>query len=165
MVAARHLHNRGADVHVIRLAGELKTVPAKQWDILENMGLRNEPYFDLAEADIILDALIGYGLNGDPRPDVAVWIEKANAAGRPILALDTPSGLDTTSGTAGRPTVRADATMTLALPKVGLMSASARPYVGSLYLADISVPPELYRKIGLEVRNFFEQDTIIKLRE
>jgi NAD(P)H-hydrate epimerase len=165
MVAARHLHNRGADVHVIRLAGELKAALAKQWTTLENMGLRNEPYFDLAEADMILDALIGYGLNGDPRPEVAVWIEKANAAGRPILALDTPSGLDTTSGTAGRPTVRADATMTLALPKVGLMSASARPYVGSLYLADISVPPELYRKIGLEVRNFFEQDTIIKLRE
>ena len=165
MVAARHLHNRGADVRVIRLAGELKTAPAKQWTILENMGLRNEPYFDLAEADMILDALIGYGLNGDPRPEVAVWIENANAIGRPILALDTPSGLDTTSGTAGRPTVRADATMTLALPKVGLMSASARPYVGSLYLTDISVPPELYRKMGLEIQGIFEKDTIIKIRK
>ena len=165
MVTARHLHNRGADVHVIRLAGELKTVPAKQWSILENMGLRNEPYFDLSGADMILDALIGYGLNGDPRPEAAVWIEKDNAAGKPILALDTPSGLDTTSGTAGKPTVRADATMTLALPKVGLMSESARPYVGSLYLADISVPPELYHKIGLIIGNLFENDTIIKLRE
>ncbi len=165
MVAARHLHNRGADVHVIRLAGELKTVPAKQWDIIENMGLRNEPYFDLAEADMILDALIGYGLNGDPRPDVAVWIEKANAAGRPILALDTPSGLNTTSGKAGKPTVQAAATMTLALPKVGLMGESARSFVGKLYLADISIPPELYRKVGLEVGSLFEQDTIIKIRE
>jgi len=165
MVAARHLHNRGADVHVIRLAGELKAVPAKQWNILENIGLRNEPYFDLSQADIILDALIGYGLRGDSRPEVAVWIEKANAAGRPVLALDTPSGLNTTSGTAGRPTVRAEATMALALPKVGLMSESAHPYVGSPYLADISVPPGLYRKLGLEVGNYFEQDTIIKLRE
>jgi len=134
-------------------------------DILENTGLRNEPYFDLSQADIILDALIGYGLQGDLRPEVAVWIEKANAAGRPVLALGTPSGLDATLGTAGRPTVRADATMTLAFPKVGLMSESARPYVGSLYLTDIGVPPELYRKMGLDVENFFEQDTIIKLRE
>jgi len=90
MVAARHLHNRGADVHVIRLAGELKAVPAKQWNILENTGLRNEPYFDLSQADIILDALIGYGLRGDPRPEVAVWIEKANVAGRPVLAWIRP---------------------------------------------------------------------------
>ena len=165
MVAARHLHNRGIDVHVIRLAGKLKGVLAKQWGILENIGLQNEPYFDLSQAGIILDALIGYGLRGDPRSEVAVWIEKINTAGRHILALDTPSGLDATSGTAGKPTVRADATITLALPKVGLLEESARPYVGSLYLADISVPPALYRKLGLEVKNFFEKDTIIKIRE
>jgi len=55
--------------------------------------------------------------------------------------------------------------MTLALPKVGLLNESARPYVGSLYLVDISVPPELYRKIGLNIQNFFEADTIIKIRE
>ena len=165
MVAARHLCNRGADVHVIRLAGELKAVPAKQWNLLENMGLRNEPYFNLSGTDMILDSLIGYGLDGDPRPEVAVWIEKVNAAGKPILALDTPSGLDTTSGTAGSPTVQVDATMTLALPKVGLMSESARPYVGSLYLADIGVPLGLYRKTGVEVGNLFTQDAIIKLRE
>lgn len=165
MVAARHLHNRGADVRVIRLAGELKDVPAKQWRILEKMGLRNEPYYELSDADIILDALIGYGLLGDPRPEISVWIEKINAAGKPVLALDAPSGLDTTSGTAGRPTVRADATMTLALPKIGLMSESARPFVGALYLADISVPPELYRKIGLEIQDFFEQDKIVRIRE
>lgn len=163
MVAARHLHNRGADVHVIRLAGELKDVPAKQWQILENMELRNEPYYDLSEADIVVDALIGYGLDGDLRPEAAVWIEKINAAGKPVLALDAPSGLDTTSGTASRLTVRADATLTLALPKIGLMGESARPFVGSLYLADISVPPGLYREIGLDVQNLFEQDSIIKI--
>lgn len=165
MVAARHLHNRGVDIHVIRLTGELKDVSARQWSILENMGLHNEPYFELSQAGMILDALIGYGLQGDPRPEVAVWIEKVNAAGKPVLALDAPSGLDITSGMAGRPTVRADATMTLALPKVGLLNESARPYVGSLYLADISVPLELYRKMGLDVQNFFEKDAIIKIRE
>jgi NAD(P)H-hydrate epimerase len=165
MVAARHLHNRGANVHVIRLAGELKDVPAKQWNILGNIGLRNDPYYNLSNADIIIDALIGYGLVGDPRPEVAVWIEKINAAGKPILSLDAPSGLNTTSGRPGNPTIRADATMTLALPKTGLMSDSARPLVGKLYLGDISVPPELYRQMGLDIGNVFEQDTIIKIRE
>jgi len=165
MVAARHLHNRGADVHVIRLAGELKSVPSKQWQILGNLGLRNASYFDLAKADIILDALIGYGLQGEPRSEVAVWLEKINAAGKPVLSLDAPSGLDINSGTVSRLTVQADATMTLALPKVGLMGESAYPFVGSLYLADISVPPELYRKMGLEVGDIFGQDSIIKIRE
>jgi NAD(P)H-hydrate epimerase len=165
MAAARHLHNRGADVYLIRVAGALKNIPAKQWKILGNMGVRNEPFFDLSEADIILDALIGYGLKGEPRPEVAVWIEKINVAGKPVLVLDAPSGLDTTTGTVGRLTVQADATMTLALPKVGLMDEAARPFVGELYLADISVPPALYRKMGLEVGNIFEQNTIIKIRE
>ena len=165
MVAARHLHNRGADVHMVRITGDLKEVPAKQWVILENMGLGNEPSFELAKADIIIDALIGYGLRGNPEPEAAKWIEKINAAGKPVLALDAPSGLDTTYGTASRFTVRAEATMTLALPKVGLLSESAREYVGSLSLADISVPPSLYRTMGLEVPNVFAQESIIKIRE
>jgi NAD(P)H-hydrate epimerase len=165
MVAARHLHNRSADVHVIRGAGNLKDIPAKQWKTLEKLGFRNEPNFDMTQADLIIDALIGYGLQGDPRPEVAIWIEKANAAGRSILALDAPSGLDTTSGTVGDPTVQADATLTLALPKIGLLSESARQFVGEVYLADISVPPELYRKMGLDIQNIFEKDTIIKIRE
>jgi len=143
----------------------LKEIPAKQWNILEKMGLQNEPYFEPTKADTILDALIGYGLQGAPRPEVSVWIEKINAAGKLVLALDAPSGLDTTSGTVGKFTVRADATMTLALPKVGLMDESVRPYIGKLYLADISVPLELYRKMGLEIENIFEQDSIIKIKE
>lgn len=57
----------------------------------------------------------------------------------PVLLLDVPSGLGSSSGAAGRPTVWTDATLTLALPKVELMSESARPFVGNLYLADISI--------------------------
>ena len=72
------------------------------------MGLRNEPFTDLSKVDLIIDALIGYGLTGNPRPEAAEWIGKANAAGKPVLALDAPSGLDTNSGKAGKPTVRAD---------------------------------------------------------
>jgi NAD(P)H-hydrate epimerase len=165
MAAARHLHNRGARVHLIRLAGELKKATDHQWNSLQALGLRNDPYFELAQADLILDALIGYGLQGDPRPEAAVWIEKSNASGVPILALDAPSGLDATSGQAGQPTVRAEATLTLALPKTGLVIESARDHTGTLFLGDIGVPRELYERMGLEVGTIFEKDTIIQIRE
>lgn len=165
MVAARHLLNRGADVHIIRMAGELNDVPALQWNILNEMGVRNEPYYVLSQADIIIDALIGYGLHGKPQLMVAAWIEKMNKSGKPILALDAPSGLDTNSGNMSKDTVRAKATMTLALPKVGLMEEKARLNVGSLYLADIGVPPSLYRTLGLEVGFIFSENSILKLWE
>src|SRR3970040_544442 len=96
MVAVRYLHNRGADVRV-KFVGDparLKDIPAHQWRILQTMGLANNDDPDLARVDLIVDALIGYGLTGDPRGPVVEWIERARAAHRPILSLDTPSRLD-----------------------------------------------------------------------
>lgn len=165
LVAARHLHNWGADVrlHLAFASSRFKDIPAHQWDILKQMGLDSKKEPQLSKSDLILDALIGYGLKGDPRRPVASWIEKANKSGRPILALDTPSGLDTTSGVPGNPCLKAVATLTLALPKVGLLTDMAKKYTGVLYLADISVPPELYQKLGLEVPNLFEKESILKI--
>lgn len=165
MAAARHLHNWGAHVQA-KLVGDparLKDVPAHQWRILQAMGIVNRSPLDLAEVDMILDALIGYGLTGNPRGGAAEWIERANGSGCPILALDAPSGLDTTTGAPGQPCIRASATLTLALPKTGLIAPQAGPFVGELYLADIGVPPELYRRIGLEVGTLFAEHTIIRI--
>jgi NAD(P)H-hydrate epimerase len=166
LVAARHLHNWGARVHVI-LVGDparLKQIPAHQWRIAQKMGL---PASDarLEGADLILDAIIGYGMSGSPRPQVAEWIERANACTRPILALDAPTGLDTTSGIPAGICIQATATLTLALPKTGLLQAQAQPWVGDLYLADISVPPELYASASLDIQlvSPFQTDTIVKL--
>ena len=163
MVAARHLHNRGAIVHPKMVAdpARLTGIPAHQWRILEALELEPKTVPELSRANMIIDALVGYGLSGDPRGAVAEWIELANAAGRPILALDAPSGLDPTTGRPGSPCVRATATLTLALPKAGLQAPGARPYVGDLYLADIGVPPELYQQLGIEVDRWFESDSIV----
>jgi NAD(P)H-hydrate epimerase len=165
MVAARHLHNRGADVRVkfVGAPERLKDIPAHQWRILQTMELANHEDPDLTRTDLIVEALIGYGLSGDPRGPVAEWIERAQAARRPILSLDTPSGLDTTTGLPGRPCIRASATLTLALPKTGLLALSARPLVGDLYLADIGVPLELYRRLGLDIGPLFADDTILRI--
>lgn len=167
MVAARHLQNWGAAVQVTVVPGpgRLKGVPARQWRILAALGLQSKADPDLAQADLVLDALIGYGLTGNPRGPVAAWIERINASGRPALALDVPSGLDGTSGVPASPCVRAAATLTLALPKTGLLSPQARPFVGDLYLADIGVPPQLYAapSLGLQVGPLFADDTILRL--
>ncbi len=165
MVAARHLHNRGADIQVKLIADpdKLKNIPAHQWRILQTIGIALEYTLDLARADLIIDAIIGYGLTGNPHGEAAEWIEQANRSGCPILALDAPSGLDTTSGLAGQPCIGATATVTLALPKTGLIAPQAQPFVGELYLADIGVLPELYRRIGLEVGTLFAEETIIRI--
>lgn len=164
MVAVRHLHNWGAQVHVVLASdpNKLKDVPARQWSILQAMQL-NRVEFDFESSVLILDALLGYGSQGDPRPPIKAWIERANASGIPILSLDSPSGLDTTTGKPGQPCIRAEATMTLALPKTGLLALQAREFVGKLYVADISVPPELYQRIDIQFESPFVRGAIVRI--
>ncbi len=76
------------------------------------------------------------------------------------MSLDTPSGLNVTDGSVPGAVVRADATLTLALPKVGLRAA---PQVGELYLADISVPPSVYVAIGAGPAPDFTHSSIIRI--
>jgi NAD(P)H-hydrate epimerase len=137
----------------------LTPVPAHQADILARMGavMTAVP----PGADLVVDALIGYSLRGDPTGRAAELIQWANQQPAPVLALDAPSGLDVTTGIAGTPHVQATATLTLALPKIGLIDA---PAVGELYLADISVPAILYLRMGLTPPNLFRENVIISLR-
>jgi NAD(P)H-hydrate epimerase len=169
LVAARRLHNWGVQVTVAltKAAEVYRDVPAHQLDILQRMGISIlEPDVSLPPTcDLILDALIGYSLSGAPRGKTATLILWANEQDVPILSLDTPSGLDTSSGQAYQPTIRADATLTLALPKTGLLTPEAAPYVGELYLADISVPPELYAKMGISVPPLFAENDIIRVSQ
>jgi len=161
LVAARHLANRGVAVQVTlsRPWPEFAGVPAHQLAILERMGV-SVAHGEAADADLVIDALIGYSLRGDPRGTTRDLIGRANDAEAPVLSLDTPSGLNVTTGEAATPCIRATATMTLALPKIGLIGA---PQAGELWLADISVPPSVYRVFGFEVGNLFAEDTIIRV--
>lgn len=110
---------------------------------------------------IILDALIGYSLVGAPREPAGSLIRAANASGVPIVALDVPSGLDADSGEPREPTIRAASTLTLALPKTGLRRPEARPFVGELFLADISVPEAVYARLGLRVGSIFARSDVV----
>lgn len=170
LVAARRLHNYGAQVqvYVTKPDADFARVPGEQLDILRRMGLligRTEDITQSRQPDLVLDGVIGYSLRGAPRGAAADLIRWANAAGAPILALDAPSGVDTTTGAVFEPAIRATATMTLALPKVGLRAPGVAAQVGELYLADISVPPELYAgpALGLTVGPIFAPSDIVRV--
>ncbi len=170
LVCARRLHNYGAKVkvYITKPASNFTAIPANQLDILQCMKVfvaRADSISNAAESDLIIDGVIGYSLKGTPKGEAATLIRWANASTTPVLALDAPSGIDATTGTVFDPAIKAIATMTLALPKEGLRARGVEPYVGELYLADISVPPELYAKsaIGLTIDPIFAQSDIIRL--
>lgn len=168
LVAARHLLNWGAWVQLLltHRPEEYRGVPAHQLAILQAMDAPlawAEEGWELPPADLIIDAVIGYGLQGDPTGAAANLLALANSSVAPILSLDAPSGLDTATGQLYNPHIVAAATMTLALPKAGLLTPAASSAVGQLYLADISVPPALYERFGLDVPPLFAADTILAL--
>jgi len=165
MVAARHLANWGADVEVIvgTTKDRMKTVPLGQLHILEKMGIPTLlTGYTLGDYDLLIDGLMGYGLEGNPRDRVAMMIKDANVSGRPILALDVPSGMNATSGEIYDPCIKATATLTLALPKTGFLAPGASKYVGDLYLADISIPRRVYQSFG-QKNILFQNDTLLKI--
>jgi NAD(P)H-hydrate epimerase len=168
LAAARRLAIWGAYVTVLlgQPARAVQGVPAHQLTILERIGVpikgpEQTTAADLDSAEHLVDALIGYSLQGAPAGAVAGLITAANGSGRSITALDIPSGLPGDSGVASEPTIRAATTLTLALPKVGLLRPEARPYVGRLYLADISVPQVVYSHLGISVANVFGESDIV----
>lgn len=172
LVCARRLHNWGANVQVFitRPDQHFKGVPARQLEILRRMGVpvtigAGMVLSSMSNIDLIIDAIIGYSLGGNPTGTAAEFIRWANAQNSPILSLDTPSGLELTNGHIFEPAIRATATMTLALPKEGLRYETGRGIVGELYLADIGVPPDLYSEPGidLEVGSIFAKDDIVRL--
>jgi NAD(P)H-hydrate epimerase len=174
LVAARHLVNAGASV-TVALSREPplpSAVPEQQRSILARMGvagcghemLPHDLVTVLGQAELILDALLGYSGRGAPREPIASFIRAANSARAPRLALDLPSGLEGDSGLGATPTLEATATLTLAWPKRGLLAPGARRFIGDLYLTDISIPDAVYRAVGVERGNLFSAGPLVHLR-
>lgn len=169
IVAARRLTIWGANASVALASGpaQMHAVPAHQLAIARRMGIpvagpeEEDAIRSLEGAALILDGVFGYSLAGAPRGRAAQLIRAANASGAPIIALDVPSGLAPDTGEAADPTIRASQTLTLALPKAGLLEPRARPYVGRLLVADISVPTVVYERLGLAVGPLFASADIV----
>ncbi|HKZ11063.1 MAG TPA: NAD(P)H-hydrate dehydratase [Rhodanobacteraceae bacterium] len=98
----------------------------------------------LPEADVYVDALFGSGLNRAPAGDAATLIGAVNAQSRPVLALDVPSGLDSDTGVAFEPCLRATATVCLVGWKRGLFTAQGPDQSGERSLATLDIPTPPY---------------------
>ena len=109
----------------------------------------------LLNLDLIVDALLGFSLSGAPRGEAARLIALANEHPAPIVAVDLPSGMDATSGECFEPCIHATATLTLGLPKTGFASGNARKVTGKLVVADIGIPLEAYRRLGIDIALWF----------
>jgi ADP-dependent NAD(P)H-hydrate dehydratase / NAD(P)H-hydrate epimerase len=101
---------------------------------------------NLRSCSLIIDAMIGTGIKGDPHGLYAEVIEAINGAHVPVLSADTPSGLDNDLGTPGTPCVKATVTVTMGFPKIGQYFYPGKSFVGSLYVKSLGYPEEAVRK-------------------
>lgn len=160
-VIARHLEIRGATVRTFVVARAEKIVG----DAAVNLAILRHFEYDvhevvgealaglarqLSEFDVIVDAIGGTGIRGQLQGDAAVAVEQINAAGKPVMAVDIPTGLDCDTGQADGPVVRADVTITFVAPKKGFGAKSASYFTGRVVLADIGLESE--KVLGLTHR-------------
>lgn len=165
LAAARHLHAWDRLKAVCAAPAAFAGAAAAQARALERLGVKFDLEPDLSGADQIVDGIFGTGLSRPPEGRFANWIEAINASGLPVVAVDVPSGLDSDSGVAHAPTVRASATVTLALPKRGLLAADGPRVSGQVWVADIGIPPQVFDELGVDIPvRFFEDADSVRLR-
>lgn len=161
LACGRHLANRGRLHSVIldREPGAFEGAAADQLGLLERMAVRIETGEVPAatEVDLLVDALIGYGLSGAPRGTAADLIEQATAMGTPILSLDVPSGLDATTGETPGVAIEPSQTLTLALPKMGLVDQP------DVLLGDLGIPHAVYEQAGIPYSHPFGERFVVEL--
>lgn len=160
--AGRHLANRGLDVSCCFIFPDRMTeVTAWQRQIFLNAGGQeiSLPKLKRFKPDIILDALFGYNLNAAPHGPALDLIQWANLSDALKMSLDVPSGIDATTGESPGEYCHADDTLTLALPKTGLLPSTT----GDLYLADIGIPSVVYEKIKISYTSPFGKEFYVPL--
>jgi len=146
-VIARHLTVRRArcEVFLVAEAESLSGDAAVNYAILPHVGVPVHPAADgklpsLAGFDLIVDAVGGTGITGPLRGALAEAVERINAAGVPVAAVDIPTGLDCDTGAAPGPTVKAQLTVTFHARKTGFDAPGASQYTGKVVVADIGIP-------------------------
>jgi NAD(P)H-hydrate epimerase len=165
LVAARRLAGWGARVTVLTSypPAEARGLSEAQHRSAVTAGVVVQQWQPRLDAELVIDALLGFGAHGAPRGAIAEMISASGGGRTAVLALDVPSGLDADSGDAAAECVIASATITLALPKTGLLTPAARKYVGRLFVADIGVPSALLADQDIDVAGLFELDDIVEL--
>jgi hydroxyethylthiazole kinase-like uncharacterized protein yjeF len=162
-VVARYLANDGIPV-VVFLLGPRDQVSGDgkvNLDILAQLGVEvievlgeedlNSATHRLAKTGLIVDALLGTGLNSPVHGLMATLIERLNHLRAPVLAVDIPTGLSAETGEVLGVALKADVTVTFGWPKLGQIVPPGRDYVGRLWQVDISIPPQFAKEISLDL--------------
>lgn len=172
--AARHLFNYGYDVTVVLATNKLRPEPARQLVLIEQMQIpvivykEDERHADKAidQADLLIDALIGYRLQGNPRDAHASLINRANQRSRKevqLIAYDIPSGVSG-AGECLKPCITATATLTIAIPKKIFRTEEGLQHSGDVLVADIGIPEFVYTQVISEGRPNFPQRGLLSIK-
>ena len=165
LVIARQLAHAGREVNVFLVSpaesftGEART----NLDIAKNLELQIEEILtdtsiDILGCELLVDAIFGTGLRGAVRESVANIINAINDLPIPILAVDLPSGLDADSGTPLGTCVQADRTITIGLPKRGLLVHPGAEFAGKIEVVDIGFPQQIIDAQNIKVNWTTEKD-------
>ena len=154
-VAARHLFNRGLQPAVALFArfDEIAGDAAVNLAIIRRMGLAPIEVTSeaglpavremVAEAGVVVDALLGTGASGEVRGLIRSGIEIINRSGKPVVAVDIPSGLDANTGEVLGVCVTAGVTVTFVAPKAGFTRGQAPCHTGRVVVAEIGIPRQI----------------------
>ncbi|HXZ60854.1 MAG TPA: NAD(P)H-hydrate dehydratase [Steroidobacteraceae bacterium] len=144
-VLARFAQAAGLTVTVLAASdpAELKGAARQAYEDFHSSGARAQLFaaLPLRESEIVVDALLGTGLHGAVRAGYAEAIRAMNQCGRPVFALDVPSGLDSDAGVPLGAAVRADCTVTFVALKTGLLVGEGPEYSGTVFFDDLELTP------------------------
>ncbi|MDY4285556.1 NAD(P)H-hydrate dehydratase [Xanthomonas sp. LF06-19] len=142
-VLARLAHRAGRQVRVLQLSGRGPQSPLAQRACTDYIGVGGRiEEFDaaLAPADVVVDALLGIGLNRAPDAELAALLGALGGLGAPVLALDVPSGVDAETGSVPGAVLPATLTLQFIVAHAGLHTGAALNHVGERALAALEVP-------------------------
>ena len=146
-VMARELHRAGAEVAVFATKDEYEGDPQVNLEALRNLNVRfvgaGGVEDELEEADLVVDALLGTGFQGEVREKEAGLIEQINASAAAVVAVDVPSGVDGSTGEVWGAAVQADLTVCAHAAKLGCVVSPGYEYSGEVAVVDIGIPPEV----------------------
>jgi NAD(P)H-hydrate epimerase len=167
-VVARHLYNYGVKVKVFLLApsNKIKGEAGDNLNIINKMGVElievetvklEETQEAIQNSDLIIDAILGTGLHGRVTGLKAKIINLINAAGKEVVAIDVPSGLDADTGKIEGPCIKVAHTITLALPKIGLLLFPGASYAGKVTVEDIGIPAYLLKNDKIKTNTITQE--------
>ena len=152
LVAGRELHQAGAEVEVLLVgtASDLSTDSAINYQRAQEAGVKIAEAANLSQitkacsdVELIIDALLGTGVSGEVSGATADAISAINALGKRVLSVDVPSGIDADTGAIFGVAIRAEATVTMGIPKLGLMLGAGTEHAGRVHVVDIGFPDSI----------------------